>query len=273
MNYIQYPPPSVLRPYVRYFWSFSSLQSNVAKLHIKSFADRYPRFIFQDVNNFNSIYQPNGTKMPVCYLSGIDTRNTEAIMSGTFSHFGVSFYPHALKIFFGIDAHELVDTMPDVNLVCDLNIQSKLERAASHVDRVNIMSQYLYDKIKHIPRIDQLVNQIIQTREIHETTSIFEVAKRYRVSERQLERKFKIAVGVSPKKLQRIARFEKSLQLLARADYSQLTLIAHDLDYTDQSHFIKDFKTFSGMTPYDFVKLPNLGSDSSSFIYNSDNSN
>ncbi len=268
MDYKQYSPPAVLQQYVRYFWSFDSLQSTVPKLHIKSFADKYPRLIFQDLTGFDPICNMQGEKMPVCYLSGIDTKNTEGVMGGAFSHFGVSFYPHALNAFFKIDAHELIDEIPDISLICNFNIQNKLERAKSHLERTQILSGYLYNKIHASTTPDPLINHIIQGNEIHETTNIFKVTSKYKISERRLERKFKTAVGVSPKKLQRIARFEKSLHLLTNSNYKQLTSIGYDLGYTDQSHFIKDFKAFSGMTPYEFIKNKNLGSDSSSFIYN-----
>jgi AraC-like DNA-binding protein len=266
MHYRQYTPSPTLKPFVRYFWSFDSYQSDEGQLQIKSFADRYPRFIFQDVDHFAPLRKPDGRRMPTCFLSGIDTKNTVAVMNGTFSHFGVSFYPHALHVFFGVDANELVNSMPEIELVCHSDIRSRLECAHSHLERVKIISQYLYWKIDSKQRIDPLVNQIILTEEIDETTHVVEVARKHKVTERQLERKFKMTVGISPKKLQRIARFERSLQLLASAAYSQLTEIAHQLDYSDQSHFIKDFSAFSGMTPYDFVRSKNLGSDSSSFI-------
>lgn len=272
MKYKQYSPPAVLQPYVRYFWSFDSFHSTASKLLNKSFADRYPRLIFQNLNQFNPISDTAGKILPQCYLSGIDTTNTECVMPGTFSHFGVSFFPHALNAFFQIEAHELVNKMPDIRFFSQVDIQSKLEQAKSHETRVQIVSRYLYDKIYcGKKKRDQLVSHIIQQNEIHESTNVYEVIRKYKVSERQLERKFKTSIGISPKKLQRIVRFEKSLQLLAQADYKQLTSIAYKLDYTDQSHFIKDFKDFSGMTPYEFVKCPNLGSDSSSFIYNSSN--
>jgi AraC-like DNA-binding protein len=267
MPYNQYPPPPVLQRYVRYFWSFDSLHSTVSQFLIKSFADRYPRLIFQNLNHFNAICDITGVALPTCYLSGIDTKNTEAVMGGTFSHFGVSFYPHALRAFFQLDAHELIDEIPDIRLVCNSDIESKLERAKSHTERVHLLSAYLYDKIYYGRKQDELINHIIQQNEIHEATNVHAVSRKYNVSERQLERKFKTSVGIAPKKLQRIVRFEKSLKLLVHADYTQLTSIAHELNYTDQSHFIKDFKAFSGMTPYEFVKNRSFGSDSSSFIY------
>jgi AraC-like DNA-binding protein len=270
MDYKQYSVPPALQQYVRYFWSFDSLQSNASTLHIKSFADKYPRLIFQDLTRFNPICNEQGEKMPICYLSGIDTKNSAFTMGGTFSHFGVSFYPHALNAFFRIDADELINELPDINLLCHSDIQNKLLVAQSHIERTRIISDYLYIKIQTASESDPLINHIIQGNEIHETAHVFNITRKYKVSERQLERKFNMAVGVSPKKLQRIARFEKSLHLLAHANYKQLTAIGYHLGYTDQSHFIKDFKTFSGMTPYEFIKNQNFGSESSSFIYNPD---
>jgi AraC-like DNA-binding protein len=269
MDYKQYNPPNVLKPYVRYFWSFDSVQSNSSVLHIKSFADKYPRLIFQNLNGFAPIKNAEGEKLPLCYLSGIDTKNSDFTMGGTFSHFGVSFYPHALNAFFRIGANELINELPDIKQLCNSEIGNKLEGARSHFERVQIISDYLLRKIDANWEQDQLIGHMVKYNDIDAHTNISNLTLKYNVSERQLERRFKITVGVSPKKLQRIARFEKSLQLLANAEYKQLTAIAYELDYTDQSHFIKDFTAFSGMTPYQFIKNHNFGSESSSFIYDS----
>lgn len=267
MEYKKYTPPPALQQYVRYFWSFDSFQPGIPVFYIKSFADKYPRLIFQNLNEFNSICTPEGEKMPVCYLSGIDTKDTVALVGGSFSHFGVSFYPHALNAFFRIGAHELINEMPDINLLCNSQLQNKMEWAKSHSDRVQILSKYLYDKIQRSGKPELLVNHIIQSGAITEDIGVHQLLKEYDVSERQLERKFKTAVGISPKKYQRIIRFEKSLQLLASGTYDSLASVAHVLNYTDQSHFIKDFKAFSGMTPHEFSSREKYGSESSSFIY------
>lgn len=123
MNYRQYPPPPILRPYVRYFWSFDSFHATSSKLLNKSFADRYPRLIFQNLNQFDPIFDTTGTILPQCYLSGIDTTYTEAVMPGIFSHFGVSFFPHALNTFYRIEAYELVDKIPDIRFLCNTDTE------------------------------------------------------------------------------------------------------------------------------------------------------
>jgi AraC-like DNA-binding protein len=268
MHYKTYQPPSYLSQVVRYFWSFDSVQNTKGELLITSFADRYPRLIFQDWMNYNPIRNTEGVVLPQCYLSGIDTQKSDYLMGNSFSHFGVSFYPHALKSIFKVDAHELINQLPDIHLFDNLNINLQLQNAPTHTARIAIISAFLYRKMENYDKYDPLINHLILNECISESSLFSHIQKEHNISERHLERKFKAFVGVSPKKLQRIIRFEKSLSLLKNAQYSDLTQIGYDLGYTDQSHFIKDFKSFAGLSPYTFLSKNTLGAESSSFIFN-----
>lgn len=61
-------------------------------------------------------------------------------------------------------------------------------------------------------------------------------------------------LGCSPKKLIRRARFVRMLRVMHETPYAEWR---HFLDprYVDQSHFIRDFKHFLGMTPTAFERL------------------
>lgn len=266
MDYRQYIPPAALRRYVRYFWSFDCFQNAKGVFHIKSFADKYPRLIFQDLIGFESLKNLSNEKLPACYLSGIDTQHTDAIVKGNFSHFGVSFYPHGLAAFFGESPESLINTMPDIELICRCDVQEQLQRAADHLERVAIMSKYLLNKLQE-QRQDLLIDNLLHQHGLDFEISMHTLTKTYQVSQRSLQRRFKSAVGISHKRYQRILRFEESLKQLANISYRELGAIAYDLKFTDQSHFIKDFTEFSGMSPYTFVKRKSVGSESSSFIY------
>ncbi|RAV98568.1 helix-turn-helix domain-containing protein [Pseudochryseolinea flava] len=269
MEYRQYQPPRVLERYVRYFWSFDSFQNPNATLQIKSFADKYPRLIFQNLDGFEALTNLSGDKLPACYLSGIDTKHTEAIINGNFSHFGVSFYPHGLAAFFGESPVALINQMPDIRLICPAEIQSQLQRATNHHARVSLISKFLYERLRAM-RQDQLINKIVHHHGLDRDISLDELGRHYRISTRSLQRRFKAVVGISHKKYQRILRFEESLKQLANASFADLGVVAYDLKFTDQSHFIKDFSAFSGMSPYAFAKRKSVGSESSSFIYTKD---
>ena len=72
------------------------------------------------------------------------------------------------------------------------------------------------------------------------------------LSVRQLERQFRDQVGMTPKTLARIARFEAAKNRLLDAPATNLTSLAYELDYADQAHFSRDFRAISSVTPSEY---------------------
>ena len=77
------------------------------------------------------------------------------------------------------------------------------------------------------------------------------VAARAGMSPRQLQRRFADRVGVSPKLLARILRFQRTLLQRAAHDRSRpdWVRVAVECGYADQSHLIHDYAAFAGETP------------------------
>jgi AraC-like DNA-binding protein len=73
------------------------------------------------------------------------------------------------------------------------------------------------------------------------------------LSIRQLQRQFDETTGVSPKTLARTIRFEAIRERLMFDPNANLTELAYEFGYTDQAHFIKDFRAFTDKTPSEFV--------------------
>jgi AraC-like DNA-binding protein len=67
------------------------------------------------------------------------------------------------------------------------------------------------------------------------------------LSERQLERRFRDANRVSPKRFASLLRFERALPQLDGG--RSLARIAVDAVYADQSHFSREIARFSGLSP------------------------
>jgi len=269
MNYIQYPVHPSLRKWIRYYWSYDANPEEVVRLRIHSFADLYPRLIFQDIRTNAPILDAEGNMMPICYLSGLDTRPSESSWDSRFSHFGVSFMPFALHRFFGMDAAGFTNQMPDITLLHKTEIPYLLLEATNHHERIRILNSYFYQRLE-ATKGDTLIAQLFQSENklcFYDERSLRGLASKFGISERQMQRRFKMSIGVSSRKFGRIRKFEKALYQLSEANYGDLTQLAYTLDYADQPHFINDFKLFSGHSPYAFLRKSNLGAESASFIY------
>jgi AraC-like DNA-binding protein len=71
------------------------------------------------------------------------------------------------------------------------------------------------------------------------------------VSRQYLAARFRDEVGLPPKTVARILRFQRAIDLLGPDD-AQLTQVARDCGYFDQAHFNRDFQELAGSTPTDF---------------------
>jgi AraC-like DNA-binding protein len=69
------------------------------------------------------------------------------------------------------------------------------------------------------------------------------------ISERQFERRFSETVGLSPLSYIRVRRFNEAMRLIKSGRYNTLTDVAYALNFHDQSHFIREVKAFTGVTP------------------------
>ena len=80
---------------------------------------------------------------------------------------------------------------------------------------------------------------------------IQEVVNLSGISERSLERYFKHHIGLSPKFYCRILRFANVFKLI-QSDGFNWSDIAYLAGFYDQSHFIKNFKEFTGEEPSNY---------------------
>jgi AraC-like DNA-binding protein len=75
------------------------------------------------------------------------------------------------------------------------------------------------------------------------------IAKDIGIGRRRLERLFQRQIGVAPKELALLVRFERVVHEQGRRSWTDIAL---DTGYADQAHFIRDFKQRTGMTPTEF---------------------
>ncbi|PWS26136.1 hypothetical protein DHW03_15175 [Pedobacter yonginense] len=264
MSYTIFNPPEHLSKLVRYYW-FLDYQAETDQDILKIFADPYPRIIFQH-NNGNSCIKKAEGVLSNSFLAGITTVPYECTI-GSCEVTGVSLYPHAMKILFGTDAHELRDDLVELLNFAPGKLTERILESNNKSQRIEILNEFLTIELNRRElAVDPLIYGALEWMEVPENTCRIDYYYRYfKMSERHLERQFRNFIGVSPKKLLRIKRFEKSMLMLASPEIP-FTEIAYHLNFSDQSHFIKDFNDLSGLTPGLFRKQKIITSESNSIV-------
>lgn len=87
------------------------------------------------------------------------------------------------------------------------------------------------------------------------SVTVEQLAEETGYTTRYLDKSFRSEVGLSPKQLAKIFRFQAAVKALNAHVDRNLTETAMELGYYDQSHFVHDFKAFSGMTPKKYCSL------------------
>jgi AraC-like DNA-binding protein len=134
-----------------------------------------------------------------------------------------------------------------------IKVQEKLSSPLTDRDRITIVEQFLLSQLKDIQTDKLIVEAVKLIYQSHGTIRIKELNERLFISQSPFEKRFRKVVGTSPKKFASIVRFNTILNNLNKT--KTLTEICYYNNFFDQSHFIRDFKQFTGETPENFKRL------------------
>ncbi|MEO5893968.1 MAG: DUF6597 domain-containing transcriptional factor [Ferruginibacter sp.] len=259
MRYYTIPSPPLLNNYIRCFWV---LEGDGPYIH-RSMADGCAEMVFHYKSVFDEICASDKIESSFnAGLSGPSRVFRRFVTDKNFGIFGVYLYPYAVPQLFGIPAIEVINQMPDFYTLLGNEgkiLAEKILVAKDNMDRVKIISAFLQAQLhKHEQKDNGILTVINKTIHSEGTTAIETLASNHFLSIRQFERKFKTFSGFSPKLFSRIIRFQASVSHYGNKRLS-LTDIAYDCGYYDQSHFIHDFKEFSGYHPRQYFNGNNEG--------------
>jgi AraC-like DNA-binding protein len=135
-------------------------------------------------------------------------------------------------------------------------VNEQLYHAPGHLEMVGILNDFVLRLVKKRATDAHPIDQAAQLMFTRQGTMNLDWLRREAcLSVSQLERKFKERTGVNPKLLNRLIRFDKAYRTKnARPDWDWFR-IAVECDYYDYQHLVRDYKTFTGMTPNAFLAL------------------
>jgi AraC-like DNA-binding protein len=171
--------------------------------------------------------------------------------NGAVQLLGIRFHPGGTSPFLRVPMNELTDQVTELGTL-STELERELLLVSEHVpslpDKIAAVEAAL---TAHLLRSSpdssatRLASRIVHSAGL---ISVDQLASDAGISSRQLERRFLREIGVGPKLLSRILRFQQVFRAVDREDAAWAS-IALECGYYDQAHLIRDFNQFAGQTP------------------------
>ena len=254
MNYREITPEDRLKPFVKCFYVFQS--ETDGEFDDVVFPSGFTEMIFNlGQGTWASGVGNKYETTPPIELWGQVTKPMQIRSKGKHLMLGVRFFPHSAGYFLQENIGQFNDIVSDLSAVLGAPVKSlhaRLLETGDLIKRIEMIETFLLERLRKDKkanlRIDEIGHILQHINKNYTESSIGLVASQHGISTRYLHKLVYQYTGLSPKSLNKISRFQLSLRLMTKNEMS-LTSIAYDCGYFDQAHFIRDFKSFTGVTP------------------------
>jgi AraC-like DNA-binding protein len=259
MFYRKYKASALLSSFIECYFIWDSEGPLNEAMTIESPPSSFCAIVF----NYRDDYRLQNKKyenlqVPSQFMSGPSIYSYKLFLQGNIGMAGIVFKPAALSTIFQLNMYEYTEERIDLYQIFRKEIIDRyvtsIKAAENEEKRVRLLEEFIMQQyVLRKPEpdyIDHAANTIVERNGMLQVTDLL---KDSCMSRRTFERKFFQKVGLSPKYLARIRRLGYLCNLIAGKKKVDWAKLFYECEFYDQSHFIKDFKEFTGRTPQQYL--------------------
>jgi AraC-like DNA-binding protein len=268
-----------LRPYVHgFFATSSSLLRPARERHLPSAEVPVVLNFGASHTRVDARSDSGPQRLDHAWMTGLQTHHHLSEAIGERSFMVVRFTPLGAHLFFNLSMDSLTDRAVPLEQV-DPRIASlvsdRVMVARGWAERFDAMERLIGSRVAGYAvqaHLERAWNGLVRT---GGQTSVGSLAADAECSHRHLIQQFRTCIGLPPKKVAMLLRFNRSINAVtqngpansARKPYlegsappgadaveARWAHVAADCGYFDQSHFIREFRAFAGATPSEFLR-------------------
>ncbi len=168
------------------------------------------------------------------------------------------FLPDGASALFGLRMDAMTDRRASLAGICGRTGRQFEERSIhwrTMDERIVAGTEFLLAR-KPRSAPDPLVRDLVQRiEECRGQVALAALKRSFAISARQVERRFTLAVGLTPKLFARIMRLSWFAEHAERCADRTLAEIAREVGYFDQAHLNHDFKALTGLSPREYFGM------------------
>ncbi|AXY77212.1 AraC family transcriptional regulator [Paraflavitalea soli] len=243
-------PPADLEKIIECYWIIEN--DDPTPHQQKIIPDGFPEIIFHYKAPYRICLTNTWEQQSMQLLAGQISGHFFLENTGAAGIVGIKVKPTALTHLFDLDMHSLTDKVVDLAAALSTqfqHLQLGLRNTPDHDQMIILLNEHFRNLLAgahyQSSPVDQAIDLIFRHKGM---VAVADMAQGIGLSERQLERLFKRYIGLSPKFYTRIIRFSTIFELIQQEDPGWAGL-AYESGFYDQSHFIRNFKAFTGEDP------------------------
>jgi AraC-like DNA-binding protein len=242
-SYLEVLPRAPLTPYVRCFWALSA--------HA---CVPLPHRVLPDGCLDILVDLGPGARQGRARLQVVGAMRSASVvpLSGEVCFLGIRFQPGGAHSLLRLPLHELTDGQLDLGVLWPREAREWEERlleARGLAQRLALLEELLLCRLAPEGLDGALAQAVRLILASHGQLRIDALEEALGVGSRQLERRFREAVGLTPKVLCRISRMRHAVALLQARPATPGADLALAAGYFDQAHLVREFRALTGLTP------------------------
>lgn len=247
-----------LKPWVNFIWYFET--TTKITINNKLLPTVSVDIILSPYSKIEYFIEGKCTEAGAIHFNGMRNKHRVILQEGVLKVFGISFFSYGLYPFIHTPMSAFNTRIVDLK-ECNSRLEERLTAAlelvpeGSAMEMVEKFEQALETELDlrglNLDHI-QLIKEFSQN---NYEKSINQFCQQHKISVKTFERACSKYTGYNPKVLQRIGRFQAaSNQLIFEEEDRSFSELAYLHDYYDQSHFIREFQSHTGVSPAEFVQ-------------------
>ncbi|MFO7879069.1 MAG: helix-turn-helix domain-containing protein [Bacteroidales bacterium] len=251
--------PSVdLRYVVKFYW-IVEVENTAIHPMAKISPSGNPELIFHFGDTISIDASNNNTPgtQPESVIAGQITQPVFLEFGSNIQCICVKLQPYALSALFNINSNAFTNRatcLSEVMPSMQKEIFEQLSEAKNDHVRIIIIEEYLRKLLKKHNNISEITCSMIDYVKSNNNICFEKLRREINFCSRTLQRKIMSDVGITPKMLLRIIRFNKAFNYIKHNQNLNLQDISFILGYYDLAHLINEFKEFSGLPPVKYFK-------------------
>ncbi|MCI3937179.1 helix-turn-helix domain-containing protein [Chryseobacterium aahli] len=259
---MQIAPTKELSPYIKHYLFLESEVTLSKKLRLFSDGNTGIVLTFRG-NLISNTHGTSTLNYPNSFLYGQISTFRDLYLAEKTSIIIVVFQPYGFNHLLGISANEIRESIIATEGIFgskDSLLYEKLAESSHLETKIQILNTFFIEQaakkfLSNQNLIHPTLNYILKNKG---AITVNHLVKHTGYSERHIERIFKECIGLNPKKFGNIVKLHFFLNLLKyKSSQSNITDLCYDAGYADQSHLIKEFKKYTGITPTQYLKNTN----------------